>query len=111
MQDMTLDKPIVLGARASVLAQVQARLVGDALLARNPGLHRLVHNEWVQLALLDPDSAQMQLFLNDGNAGFTERKSRCRTCAPVASVFPACISLESRATDARSSLHVRSSNP
>ena len=38
MQDMTLDKPIVLGARASVLAQVQARLVGDALCARHPGL-------------------------------------------------------------------------
>src|SRR6187401_430614 len=35
---MNFDKPIVLGARASVLAQVQARLVGDALLARHPGL-------------------------------------------------------------------------
>ena len=35
---MTLDKPIVIGARASVLAQVQARLVGDALLARYPGM-------------------------------------------------------------------------
>ena len=35
---MNLDRPIVLGARASVLAQVQARLVGDALVARNPGL-------------------------------------------------------------------------
>ena len=35
---MTFDRPIVLGARASVLAQVQARLVGDALLARHPGL-------------------------------------------------------------------------
>ena len=35
---MNLEKPIVLGARASVLAQVQARLVGDALLARHPGL-------------------------------------------------------------------------
>jgi hydroxymethylbilane synthase len=35
---MTFDKPIVIGARASVLAQVQARLVGDALLARHPGL-------------------------------------------------------------------------
>jgi hydroxymethylbilane synthase len=35
---MSFDKPIVLGARASVLAQVQARLVGDALLARHPGL-------------------------------------------------------------------------
>src|SRR6187455_3162229 len=35
---MTPDRPIVLGARASVLAQVQARLVGDALVARNPGL-------------------------------------------------------------------------
>ena len=35
---MTIDRPIVLGARASVLAQVQARLVGDALLARHPGL-------------------------------------------------------------------------
>ncbi len=35
---MNFDRPIVLGARASVLAQVQARLVGDALLARNPGL-------------------------------------------------------------------------
>src|SRR5688572_12584194 len=38
MQDMTFDKPIVIGARASVLARVQARLVGDALLARHPGL-------------------------------------------------------------------------
>ena len=38
MQDMTPDRPIVIGARASVLAQVQARLVGDALLARHPGL-------------------------------------------------------------------------
>ncbi|MEO8017526.1 MAG: hypothetical protein ABI769_06915 [Pseudomonadota bacterium] len=35
---MNFDKPIVLGARASVLAQVQARLVGDALLARYPDL-------------------------------------------------------------------------
>jgi hydroxymethylbilane synthase len=35
---MKFDKPIVLGARASVLAQVQARLVGDTLLARYPGL-------------------------------------------------------------------------
>lgn len=35
---MNLNRPLVLGARASVLAQVQARLVGDALLARNPGL-------------------------------------------------------------------------
>ncbi|HEY6126357.1 MAG TPA: hypothetical protein VIV63_17015, partial [Steroidobacteraceae bacterium] len=35
---MKFDKPIVIGARASVLAQVQARLVGDALLARHPGL-------------------------------------------------------------------------
>ena len=35
---MNFDRPIVLGARASVLAQVQARLVGDALLARHPGL-------------------------------------------------------------------------
>jgi hydroxymethylbilane synthase len=35
---MTFDRPIVLGARASVLAQVQARLVGDVLLARHPGL-------------------------------------------------------------------------
>jgi porphobilinogen deaminase len=35
---MTPDRPIVIGARASVLAQVQARLVGDALLARHPGL-------------------------------------------------------------------------
>jgi hydroxymethylbilane synthase len=35
---MTLDKPVIIGARASVLAQVQARLVGDALRARHPGL-------------------------------------------------------------------------
>src|SRR5687768_7202264 len=35
MNDVT---PIVLGARASVLAQVQARLVGAALQARHPGL-------------------------------------------------------------------------
>lgn len=35
---MTIDRPIVIGARASVLAQVQARLVGDALLAKHPGL-------------------------------------------------------------------------
>jgi hydroxymethylbilane synthase len=35
---MNFDRPIVLGARASVLAQVQARLVGDALRARHPGL-------------------------------------------------------------------------
>src|SRR5688500_16634138 len=35
---MTFDRPIVLGARASVLAQVQARLVGDVLRARHPGL-------------------------------------------------------------------------
>jgi len=35
---MTTDRPIVIGARASVLAQVQARLVGDALLAAHPGL-------------------------------------------------------------------------
>jgi len=35
---MTINRPLVLGARASVLAQVQARLVGAALLARNPGL-------------------------------------------------------------------------
>ncbi len=35
---MTFRRPIVLGARASVLAQVQARLVGNALMARNPGV-------------------------------------------------------------------------
>ena len=35
---MTITKQLVIGARASVLAQVQARLVGDALLARHPGL-------------------------------------------------------------------------
>src|SRR5262245_58602443 len=35
---MTSDGTIVLGARASALAQVQARLVGDALVARHPGL-------------------------------------------------------------------------
>ena len=35
---MSFDRTIVLGARASVLAQVQARLVGDALLALHPGL-------------------------------------------------------------------------
>lgn len=35
---MTFDRPIVLGARASVLAQVQARQVGELLRARNPGL-------------------------------------------------------------------------
>jgi porphobilinogen deaminase len=35
---MIFDRPIVLGARASVLAQVQARLVGETLLARHPGL-------------------------------------------------------------------------
>ena len=32
------DRPLVIGARASVLAQVQAHLVGEALRARNPGL-------------------------------------------------------------------------
>ncbi len=37
-QAMTFRRPIVLGARASVLAQVQARLVGNALMARNPGV-------------------------------------------------------------------------
>jgi len=35
---MTFDKPIMLGARASVLARVQAREVGAALQARHPGL-------------------------------------------------------------------------
>jgi hydroxymethylbilane synthase len=35
---MTFDRPIVLGARASVLAQVQARLVGDILAACYPAL-------------------------------------------------------------------------
>ena len=35
---MTFDKPIMLGARASVLARVQAREVGKALQARHPGL-------------------------------------------------------------------------
>jgi hydroxymethylbilane synthase len=35
---MTPDRPIVIGARASMLAQVQAHLVGDALVAAHPGL-------------------------------------------------------------------------
>jgi hydroxymethylbilane synthase len=35
---MTCSTPIVIGARASALAQVQARLVGDALRAAHPGL-------------------------------------------------------------------------
>ena len=35
---MTIDRPIVIGARASILARVQARLVGDALAAKHPGL-------------------------------------------------------------------------
>ena len=34
---MTFDRPIVLGARASVLAQVQARLVGDVLRRASSG--------------------------------------------------------------------------
>src|SRR5687767_1518187 len=38
MQVMTFDKAVVIGARASALAQVQARLVGEALLARHAGL-------------------------------------------------------------------------
>lgn len=35
---MTFDRPIVLGARASVLARVQAREVGESLQAAHPGL-------------------------------------------------------------------------
>jgi hydroxymethylbilane synthase len=35
---MTSSKPLIIGARATALAQVQARLVGDALLQRHPGL-------------------------------------------------------------------------
>jgi uncharacterized protein YbcC (UPF0753/DUF2309 family) len=34
------------------------------LLARNSDLARLVHNEWVFLALLDPDSSRLQLYRN-----------------------------------------------
>jgi uncharacterized protein YbcC (UPF0753/DUF2309 family) len=32
------------------------------VLARNPAMSQLVHNSWVQLAVLDPHSAQIQLF-------------------------------------------------
>jgi uncharacterized protein YbcC (UPF0753/DUF2309 family) len=32
------------------------------ILARNPGLSRLVHNEWVQLAVLDPTSPRVHVF-------------------------------------------------
>jgi uncharacterized protein YbcC (UPF0753/DUF2309 family) len=32
------------------------------VLARNPALSQLVHNSWLQLAVLDPRSAQIQLF-------------------------------------------------
>lgn len=35
---MNAGRPLVIGARASVLARVQARLVGEALLAKHPGL-------------------------------------------------------------------------
>jgi hydroxymethylbilane synthase len=35
---MTSNKPLIIGARATALAQVQARLVGDALLRRQPDL-------------------------------------------------------------------------
>jgi hydroxymethylbilane synthase len=35
---MSVEKAVIIGARASALAQVQARLVGDALRARHPGL-------------------------------------------------------------------------
>ncbi|MEX2112915.1 MAG: DUF2309 domain-containing protein [Pirellulales bacterium] len=33
-----------------------------AILERNPGIGRLVHNEWVQLAVLDPDSPTLQIY-------------------------------------------------
>ncbi len=32
------------------------------ILERNPGLSRLVYNEWVQLAVIDPDSSRVHLF-------------------------------------------------
>jgi uncharacterized protein YbcC (UPF0753/DUF2309 family) len=32
------------------------------VLSRNPALSQLVHNDWVQLAVLDPNSARIQLF-------------------------------------------------
>ncbi len=33
-----------------------------AILERNPGLSRLVHNEWVQVAVLDPSSSQVHVY-------------------------------------------------
>jgi uncharacterized protein YbcC (UPF0753/DUF2309 family) len=33
-----------------------------SIMARNPGIQRLIDNGWVQLALLDPDSPQLHRF-------------------------------------------------
>ncbi len=64
---MTFQRPIVLGARASVLAQVQARLVGAALQARYPGLQ-------VEYSLLSsPADRELDAPMNDllRRGGFT----------------------------------------
>ena len=64
---MTFQRPIVLGARASVLAQVQARLVGAALQTRYPGLQ-------VEYSLLSsPADRELDAPMNDllRRGGFT----------------------------------------
>jgi hydroxymethylbilane synthase len=65
---MNGDKPLVIGARASALAQVQARLVGEALLARHPGL-RIEYRALDSPADRDLDTPLPELLRRGGFTG------------------------------------------
>ncbi len=65
---MTFQRPIVLGARASVLAQVQARLVGNALMARHPGIE-VQYTELSSPADRDLDTPLPELLKRGGFTG------------------------------------------
>jgi hydroxymethylbilane synthase len=64
----TLTRGLTIGARASVLAQVQARLVGDALLARHPGL-QIEYRELSSPADRELDTPLPELLRRGGFSG------------------------------------------
>jgi uncharacterized protein YbcC (UPF0753/DUF2309 family) len=51
------------------------------IMARNPGIQRLIANGWVQLALLDPDSPQIQCFHQGDFAPYQPESTELPTAA------------------------------
>lgn len=65
---MTINRPLVIGARATALAQVQARLVGDALLRIQPGL-RIEYRSFSSPADRELDAPMAELLRKGGFTG------------------------------------------